>query len=174
MKNLNNLSRILLFLAALYGIIWLGSYITRLFISYYLFESEGYILKDYINDQNMKGIFITLTPAFLVTLISYAAFIIFFYLMIITSHLNLKENGWLFIIFILVSVTLPFEVYLMSIDYEITASLLNEQFKTDYLLYLITERFKTLSGFPVIEIFCYFTIIFLALFRPLQLKPKMT
>jgi hypothetical protein len=122
----------------------------------------------------MGGIFITLTPAFLTTMISYSAFVILFYLLIITSRLNLKENGWLFIILILITVTLPFEVYLMSIDYEIAESLLYQQFKPDHLLNLITERFKTLSGFPLIEIFCYFTIIFLAIYRPLKLKPEIT
>jgi hypothetical protein len=174
MKNLNNLSRILLYFTSISGILWLGSYTARLFVSYYLFESDDFILKNYINGQNISGIFITLTPAYIITLVLYSVFILSFYLLIITSGMNLKTNGWLFIIIVLITITLPFEIYLMTIDYKIAASLLSENFNSDYILNLIIERFKTFSGFPVIEVFCYLTVVFLVIFRPLHLNPKLT
>lgn len=167
MKNLSKFSRLLLFIACLSGSLWLGSYMTRLFITYRLFEDTDFILKPYYNTTNLSEVLLTLFPAFMSTLILYSIFVIFFVLFLIVTKPNLKQNGWLFIITLLVLVTFPFEVYLMNIDYKIILLINSDSFNPNEVIELIKDRFKVFSSFPVIEIFCYFAVIFLIIFRPL-------
>jgi hypothetical protein len=173
MKNLNKFSKTFLYIAVLSGALWMGSYLLRLFIINWLFE-ENFISKAYINEQNLSDILISLTPALVTPLILYLIFIPSFILFLATSKINLKQKGWLFIITVLVFVTFPFEIYLVSIDYKIISFLLTENFNPSEVNKLVIERFTTLSGFPLIELFCYSAMIFLVLFRPLEVKPKIS
>ncbi len=160
----------LLFITCLSGSLWLGSYMTRLFVTYRLFEDTDFILKPYYHSGNLSEVLLTLLPAFTSTLILYIIFFIFFIFFLIFSKLNFKQNGWLFIITLLVFVTFPFEAYLMNIDYKIVSLVNKESFNPTEVIELIIERFKVFSSFPVIEIFCYFAIIFLLIFKPLTKK----
>jgi len=108
-----------------------------------------------------------MVPAYWLTLISYIIFFIFFILFLTTAKLNLRNNGWLFIITLLVLLTFPFEAYLMSIDFKTITLLTGNSINPEELLDLIIKRFKFFNSFPVIEIFCYFAVIFLIIFQPL-------
>jgi hypothetical protein len=143
---------------------------TRLFITYRLFEDTDFILKPYYNTTNLSEVMLTLLPAFTSTLILYSIFFISFVLFIAATKPNLKQNGWLFIITLLVLVTFPFEAYLMNIDYKIVALINYDSFNPNDVVELIKYRFKIFSSFPVIEIFCYFAVIFLIIFKPLTKK----
>jgi len=167
MNNLNRVSKILLFVTCLSGALWLGSYMTRLFVMYRLFEDTDFILKPYYNTANLSEVLLTLLPAFTSTFILYIIFFLFFILFLVSSKIKLKLNGWLFIITILILVTAPFEVYLMTIDWDIISRLRSESFNPNDIIGLIKDRFKIFSSFPVIEIFCYFAIVFLLIFKPL-------
>lgn len=173
MNNLNRFSKFLLFITCLSGALWLGSYVTRLFITYRFFEDTGFVLKAYYNTGNLNEILITLLPLFTSTFVLYIVFFIFFISFLISSKINLKNNGWLFLITILVLVTFPFEAYLMTIDLEIISSVYSESFNPNDIIELIKDRFKIFSSFPVIEIFCYFAIVFLFIFKPLS-KEKLS
>ncbi len=167
MKNLNKFSRYLLYISCLSGAVWLGSYITRLFVTYRLFQPNDFVLKNYISVQGLGDILYTLLPAFLVTFIFYIIFFVFFILFLSTAKLSMRNNGWLLIITVIILLTFPFEAYLMSIDYNIVALLTGNSFNSSEVLNLIIKRFKVFSSFPVIEIFCYFAVIFLIIFQPL-------
>ena len=173
MKNLTKLSKTFLFITILSGALWMGSYLLRLFIVNWLFE-ENFISKAYINEQNLPGILTSLTPALVTPLILYIVFVLSFILFLATSKISLKQKGWLFIITILVFITFPFEIYLISIDYKILSFLLSENFNSSEVIKLVVDRFKIFGGFPLIELFCYSAIIFLVLFRPLEAKPKIS
>lgn len=149
------------------GAVWLGSYITRLFVTYRLFQEDSFILKPYINLQNLDEIFITLQPAFITSLILYTIFFLSFIVFLSTAKIKLKHNGWLFIITVIIFFTFPFEAYLMNIDYKIVMLLSSRSYNSDEILNLIIERFKIFGSFPLVEIFCYFGIIFLFIFQPL-------
>jgi len=170
MKNLNKFSSYTLYITCLLGAVWLGSYITRLFVTYRLFQEKDFVLKDYVTPQNLDGILSTLLPAFWITLASYLVFFIFFILFLVTAKLSLKNNGWLFIITVIIFLTFPFEAYLMSIDYKVVGLLTSDAFNSAEVLNFIIERFKVFSSFPVIEIFCYFAVIYLIIFQPLTKK----
>ncbi len=168
MKNLNPLSRIFLLLSVISGILWIGSYTLRLVLTYQIFEGIDFTLRQYINTQNLNGIFIILNSSIIMTDILYAAFIISSIIFILISKLNLKLNGWLLIIILIIIITLPLEAYLISIDYKIYSFVSpNSIFDNSQVLNLYIKRLKIFSSFPVIEILSYIAIIFFAIFRPL-------
>lgn len=170
MKNPGRFSRFLIFLTCLTGSLWLGSYLTRLFVTYSLFEDTGFILKPVYNIENLLPVLSSILPVFTTTFILYIVFFISFIFFLIISKPKLKQNGWLFIITVLILVTFPFEAYLMNIDYKIISQINDGFFNPGEVVELLKNRFKVFSSFPIIEIFCYFAIIFLLIFKPLTKK----
>ena len=168
MNKLSKISKISLFLFVVSGAIWLGSYITRLSLFYQIFQPAEFVLKDFINDQNLSGIFQTLIAAVTINIIFYIVMIVTFILFILTSKLNLKQNGWLFISTVLIFISLPFELYLMFIDYKLVIMVFNGNFNSQEVLKLVIKRFTVLSSFPIVEILSYFAVIYLFLFQPLK------
>ncbi len=168
LNELNLFSKIILYICLLSGIVWLGSNVTRLTLTYQLFVGNNFALKSYLNNQNLPGIFITLNAAAILTTIVYAIFIFSFLLFLISSRLNLKENGWLLIVTIIIAVTFPFELYLILNDYRIFVLIQSGSLNINEILNFTIKRFKILGSFPIIEILCYFSIIYLILFKPLR------
>ena len=168
MNKLSKISKISLFLFVVSGAVWLGSYITRLSLFYQIFQPAEFLLKEFINDQNLTGIFQTLIAAVTINIIFYIVMIVTFILFILTSKLNLKQNGWLFISTVLIFISLPFELYLMVIDYKLVIMVFNGNFNSQEVLKLVIKRFTVLSSFPIVEILSYFAVIYLFLFQPLK------
>jgi hypothetical protein len=168
MNSLTKTAKFFLYVFVASGAIWLGSYITRLSAFYQLFQATEFTLKEFVNNQNIAGIFQTLIATVSINLIFYLLMIVAFILFVITSKLNLKHNGWLFISLVLILLTAPFEFYLMLIDYKIIMIVLNEGFNPQDVLNLVIKRFTILSSFPIVEILSYFAIIYLFLFQPLS------
>jgi hypothetical protein len=172
MKKQNFLNNIFAFLAVLSGSIWLGSYITRMLISYQLFDIDMNIMP-YINQQNLKGILVTLNPAVITTFIVYIIFIFSFTIFLFSSKIKLRENGWLFIIALIVYLTLPFETYLITIDYKIISALnFIDVIDTEYVISLIKDRFISLGSFPFIISLSYCSLIYFLLFKPFNQNKK--
>jgi hypothetical protein len=172
MQKNNKISSVFLYLCVFSGILWLGSYITRLLLTYQLFEPKDFILKQYVNNQNLYGILYTISTSVTITLITFLIFLVTFFLFIILSKISLKENGWLFVITLIIIVTAPFELFLLTIDYKIITKVFYSVFDEKEILGLYIKRLKILSNFSLIEIFSYFIIIFLFLFQPLKMNKK--
>ena len=172
MKKLKIFPKILLFIVVLSGAMWIGSYFTRMVLSYQIFEGTNFSLRPYINNQNLSGILRSFEPAVISTFVLYIIFIITYILFIITSKISLKKNGWLFIITVVILLTLPFEVYLSTIDYKIIGLINSVNFNAKEVIDLIIERFKVFGSFPVIELFCYAAIVYFLLFQPLKKKQE--
>lgn len=171
MEKINKISKLFLILFIIAEIIWLGSYITRLTLFYQLFETSGdYVLKNQFNEQNLKEILQILISAVTINVIFYSIMIFSFILFISTSKLSLKQNGWLFISTILILLTLPFEFYLILIDYQMIQLVYSSNFNTSSMLALVVKRFSILSSFPIVEILSYFAVNYLFLFKPLKQK----
>lgn len=170
MKSINKTSKVFAFLAIVTCSLWIGSYLSRLFVSYQLFEARDLSLKPYLNQVNINGILTTLLPSITTSFVLYISFIVFFFLFIVISRINLRFNGWLFIIAIIICITMPFEVYLMTIDYKLIIQLNTGLFDSNSLIELIRKRVHILGSFPLIEIFCYLSFYYFLLFRPLTKK----
>jgi hypothetical protein len=166
MKNQNLITKISAYIAMLVGSIWLGAYATRMMISYQLFDVDMNLM-NYLNEQNLEGILITIIPAINTTFILYIVFIISFTVFLISSRFKLKNNGWLFIISVVIYLTLPFEAYLMTIDYKIFLALnCSDVINSEYVIELIRNRFTSLSSFPIIIFLSYCSLIYFLLFKP--------
>jgi|SRR5690606_1769666 len=166
-------ARIFLFISVLSGSLWIGAYLTRLFLTYQLFEAENLSLKSIISQDSLTTVFYVLLPAITTTFVLYIVFIFSFIIFLFLSKLSFKQNGWLFITALIIFLTMPFEVYLMTIDYYLITQLNSATFNAGEVLSLIMERIKVLSSFLLVEIFCYISIYYFILFKPLTSKNKL-
>lgn len=167
MKKISKISASFLTIASIACIFWMGSYLLRLFLSYQLFDETVTAYRDYVNEQNIRGILITLNPAVVTPFVLFIVFLVFYFLFLFTSGLNLRKNGWLFIITLLILVTAPFEIYLMTIDYRIFSLVNTGEFRNTDVVSLVIKRLKILSSFPLIELLSYCAAVFLAIFKPM-------
>jgi hypothetical protein len=170
MKNISTISKIFAVLSLIAAAIWVGSYLSRLFLVYQLFEGPDLILKSYITDENVNGILFSILPSFVVHFI---AFVVMFFTTIIfylTSKINLRFNGWLFIILLAIIITTPFEIYLMVIDYKIIMMLNNGSFDSNTVISLLRDRIKDLSSYSIVAILTYLSFYYFIVFQPLTRK----
>jgi len=172
MKNSKKVSTVFSVLALTSGIIWFGSYVSRLLITYQMFEPTETVLKSYITNNNLQAIIQTNYPLVNLTCFSYIIFIVCFTIFLITTKLKLKENGWLFIVTMIIYLTLPFETVLLSIDFKLILLFFHNQFTSNKVLELIIKRISLLSSFPIILILSYLSIPFFLIVKPFTLKNK--
>ncbi len=170
MKNSNKLATVFSILALSSGSIWFGSYVSRLLITFQMFEPTETVLKSYITNNNLQAIIQTNYPLVNLTFFSYIIFIVSFTIFLITTKLKFKENGWLFIVAMIIYLTLPFECILLSIDLKLINLFFQEQFTSNKVLELIVERISLLSSFPIILILSYLSIPFFLIVKPFKLK----
>ena len=170
MKNISILSKIFAVLALISAAIWVGSYLSRLFLVYQLFEGPDLILRGYINNENINGILFSIYPSFV---LHFAAFIIMFIttvLFYLTSKINLRFNGWLFIVLLAIIITTPFEIYLMLIDYKVIMMLYSNSFDSNTVINLLRDRIKDLSSYSIVAILTYLSFYYFIVFQPLTKK----
>src|ERR1035437_4255267 len=163
MNTLNKTSKIFAYIAVITCSLWIGAYLSRLFLSYQLFEVQDLFLKPYITSANLAGILTTLLPSVTTTFVLYICFILSIALFIIISRIKLRDNGWLFIIVVIILITSPFEIYLMTLDYSIILQLNHDIFNTSDIVELFVKRIKVLGSFPLIEVFCYLSFYYFLL-----------
>lgn len=172
MKNNNIISKTFLFLSLLFGSIWFGSYLTRMLITYQLFLPTDFIFKPYVTKENLSGILTTMNPAIFTTIFSYVGFLVSLILFLVIARPYLKKNGWLFLCILIVFITAPFEIYLLTIDFKIVLEVNSGAFSSDRIVGMIIERFKVLGSFPAVHFFSYIAAVFCIAFRPLTMKEK--
>lgn len=168
MNNIGKISKALLFLTVLSFVLWLGGYISRQIIVYQLFEPENMDLRAMYNGSNLEAVINTIYPVITYNIITYPLFLVLFISFLITSRVSLKKEGWLFIILAAIILTAPFEIYLLTIDWEILQKILHSLNNTAAIVDLIRERISALSSFSLIEILVFMGALFLFLFKPLR------
>ena len=166
MKKLNVPARIFAVISVLAGAVWLGSYITRLVITYQIFEENSTAIKSTIASENLNFIIHAISPSVVLTFSVYIVFIIMFTFFLLSSDIKLKKSGWLMIIALIVYLTMPFEIYLMFIDWKLIAATYFNQSGTSKLIKLVVERFENLRGFPIILIISYLTLPYFLIQQP--------
>jgi len=110
MNKLKTVPRIFAFIAIVSSALWLGSYVVRLILSYNLFLENNFILKEFVTQENLQAILLSLAPTIVLSSVLYLVFITGFTVFLFTSSISLKRNGWLFIIAAIIYLTLPFEI----------------------------------------------------------------
>ena len=170
MKKENTITKIFAYISLTSGSIWLGAYISRLLTTYQMFEATELKLKSYITNSNISSIFQTTYPLVNLSIFSYLVMTISFTIFLMLTKIKLKENGWLFIITMIIYITLPFEIILLLIDYKLFIIFMNEQFTSELILQLVTERITMLSSFPIILLLSYLSIPYFLIFKPYTKK----
>ncbi|MDT3697108.1 MAG: hypothetical protein ROY99_12050 [Ignavibacterium sp.] len=170
MKELSTLSKVFAVIALASISIWIGAYLTRQFLIYQIFEGPDLIIRSYLNENNLSGVLTALLPSIVVHFTVFIIFIISFFLFIITSKLKLRLNGWLFIILIATIIVIPFEAYLMLIDYKVIVLLVSGSFDTNQVIALLRDRIKDLSSFPIVAILTFISFYYFIVFKPLVKK----
>jgi hypothetical protein len=172
MKKSNKFSSVFGAVALALGSIWFGAYIARLLTTYQMFETTELVLKSYLTNNNLPGIIQTTFPLVNLTFFSYLFLILSFTIYLIFTPLKLKENGWLFIVSMIIYLTLPFEIFLLIIDYKLIVLFISEQFASEDVLKLIIERITLLNSFPIILLLSFLSIPFFLVVKPFTIKSK--
>lgn len=168
MNNLSRISKFILYLTVLTFVLWLGGYISRQIIVFQLFEPENMDLRGIYTASNLEAVINTIYPVITYNIITYPVFLVSLLVFIVISKVSLKKEGWLFIVLAAIVITAPFEIYLLTIDWNILQKTLHSLNRTSEIIDLLRERITALSSFSLIEILVYMGAVFLFLFKPLR------
>lgn len=171
MTNLNKVAKIILGTTVIFFIIWIGGYIARQLVVYRFFDAETMELLELYNSETLTQVLQTVLPLFVLNIITFSLFLLSYLFFLVISKISLRQEGWLFIITLIIVITAPFEIYLLKIDYNIIRSIYSLHSDPMVIIELIRDRILTINSFSLIETFSYLGVIVLALFKPLQKKP---
>jgi hypothetical protein len=149
------------------GMLWLGAANVRVIVGNELLQTGTLVFEEYLAPDAEREIFRLLSIISLVVMSSYVVVVASSVVFLATMPYRLKEQGWLMMSAILFYVFLPVEVFTMRLDGQM---IYLEFFTTagrDAFRELFIARVAALSGVPLIATLCYYTIILLAVFRPL-------
>lgn len=171
MENQTNISKVILYLTCIFFIIFVGSYLVKIGMINQFFDAETLLLKPIFEGIKLESSFLTMLPVFSISVISFICFILFFVSLTVVSKINFRNEGWFFIITLLIIVTTPFELFLLlKFDINLIQKIYSNDINSIYLLEMLKQRVVALGPFPLIILFSYFIIIFLAIFKPLRKK----
>lgn len=161
-------SKILISLTSITGILWLGAYVARLFVTYSFFVPPTLDLRPEFQNTDLAAVFLILIPLVNLTTTTFLSFLGLFFLTLIITRPSLRKNGWLFISLATIIITAPFEIYsIFTYDWVYVTAGSSGSFDSGLLLQSLITRLDKLSGFPIIQICSYAALIFLAIFKPL-------
>lgn len=169
MENQTKISKLIIYLTCVFFTVFIGSYIVKIGMINQFFDAETMSLKPIFEGVELQSAFLTMLPVFTVSVISFICFILFLLAYFVVARINLRNEGWFFIIVLLVIVTTPFELYLLlKYDINLIQKIFSNEINSNYLLEMLKQRIVVLGPFPLIILFSYFIIIFLAIFKPLR------
>lgn len=171
MPKLKPSYKIFIFLTAVSAAIWLGSYISRFSTFYNIFAGPELDIRADLNPEAIRGLFFGLLSPLSTSIFSYFAFLIFFYLSVIFSGMNIKRHGWLFISLVMVTLTAPFEIFLIwKYDIDMLFQIFSTEFKALDLVGFYIDRIKMFSFMPFVMVLTIITLFGLFIFRPFEMK----
>ncbi len=152
------------------GIFWLGGLNVRALVGFDLLQVGTLDFKPNIHPYVERAVFGLVAQS---SMIVDAAYVVVWFAGIIflrSTDLKLRENGWLMMSAILFYMFTPVEIYTMVLDVRLwrldfIGSNDLVEFRT-----LFIHRLGALAGVPMIALLSYYTIIVLAVFRPLRFK----
>ena len=166
-------SKIALTLLVISAIFWLGGINIRTLIGNELLDYDQFDFRTSLPPDRENTLFQMISNASLVVVIGYVIVLISAIWFIATTKLKMKENGWLLMSAILFFMFVPVEIYTNYLDVRFMILYHQGPPNHDELLKLFGERIGAFRGVPVIAMLCYYTIIPIAVFRPLR-KQKAT
>jgi hypothetical protein len=157
-----------LFLLIVAAIFWLGGINVRALIGNDLLNYDEFSFRTSIPPDEENWIFRMLSFTSIFIMVSYVFVLTSAMAFLKTAKLNMKENAWLLMCSILFFAFVPVEIYTYYLDIKFYLLFLTNPPNHDGLLKLFGERIGFLKGVPWIAVLSYYTIIFIAVFRPLN------
>jgi hypothetical protein len=154
------------------AICWLGGINVRALIGFNLLQTGTLDFRPNIHPYVERTVFGLIAQSSLVVMYAYAALWIAGIVFLRTTSLRLKEHGWLMMSAILFYLFTPVEIYTMTLDFQMW--LLDVHGSNDLVEFrkLFIHRLAALAGVPIIALMCYYTILILAIFRPMTKHPE--
>jgi hypothetical protein len=163
--------RVALFVFVVSASTWLGATNIRAIISLVLLKPGTLEFEAYFAPEAEREIFRLISTTSVIIIFSYICALISSLVFLSTTPLKLKEHGWLMMSALLFYLFVPVELFTMYIEgkmmyLEFFTTAENEVFRE-----LLLSRIGALAGTPFIAQLCYYTIIALAVFQPLERPP---
>jgi len=157
-----------LFVISAGTVCWLGGINVRAMIGFSLLQFGTLEFKSNIQPGIERTIFSLVAQSSLVVNIAYILVVVAAVLYLRTTRLELRKEGWLMMSAILFFLFVPVEIYTMVLD--VRMWLLDVSGSNNLVEFrkLFIHRLAALSGVPMIALLSYYTIIGLAVFRPLR------
>jgi len=165
---LSKTAKFWLFLLIVSAIFWLGGINVRAIIGNDLLNYDEFSFRTGIPPDEENWIFRLLSFSSILIMISYAVVLTSVIGFLKSSKLNIRENAWLLMCSILFFAFVPVEIYTYYLDIKFYLLYLQNPPNHDGLLKIFGERIGFLKGVPYIAVLSYYTIIFIAVFRPLH------
>ncbi len=150
------------------AVFWLGGINIRALIGHELLNYDQFDFRTSIPPDRENTLFQMICNSSLVVVISYFFVLLGAVWFLATTKLKMKQNGWLLMSSVLFFIFVPVEVYTYFLDVKFIILFFSHPANHDELLKIFGERLGALSGVPVIALFCYYSIIPIAVFRPLR------
>lgn len=164
---LSKTAKFWLFLLIVSAIFWLGGINIRAIIGNDLLNYDEFSFRTGIPPDEENWIFRMLSFSSIFIMSSYAVVLASAIAFLKTAKLNFKQNAWLLMCSILFFVFVPVEIYTYYLDIKFYLLYLTNPPNHDELLKIFGERIGFLKGVPYIAVLSYYTIILIAVFRPL-------
>jgi hypothetical protein len=166
--SFNRKAKISLFILIVAAIFWLGAINVRFFIGNQLLNYDEFNFRTSIPPDEENQIFKMISDASLLIMIAYPVVLACAIIFLRSCKINLRENPWLLMCAILFFVFVPVELYTSYIDLKFMLLFNKRPANHDMLLELFGERIGFLRGVPWIAVMSYYTIIWLAVFKPMK------
>jgi len=163
--KISKISSVILIIAA---IVWLGGLNIRAMVGFDMLQMGTLDFKPNIHPYVERTVFSLIALSSIVIDIAYGIVWLAGILWLKTTKLSMRKNGWLMMSAILFYMFTPVEVYTIILDLKMWyLDFLGSNDLVEFRK-LFIHRLGALSGVPMIAILSYYTIIVLAIFRPLQ------
>ena len=169
---LNKASKLWLLLLIISTIVWLGAINVRFIIGNELLNYDEFSFRTSIPPDEENMIFKLISNVSIVIMIAYVFTFVSAIFFMKTCKINLKQNTWLLMCAILFFVFSPVEFYTSYLDLKFILLFFSEPPNHDELLKIFGERLGFLKGVPWIAILSYYTIIGIAIYKPLRKTQK--
>lgn len=168
MNNLSKTSKTILVFTFISYALWVGSYVAKNLLLFQFFEPETMALKNIFAKSDLFSIFYSFYPVITLNVVCYILFILLFILFVVTSRLNLRNNGWLFISLLVVLLTMPVEIYLIiKYEYNMIIDTNNMSLAVQPAIEMLKQRVAKFGMYSFVSIFSTLSIIFFFIFKPL-------
>ena len=161
-------SKVSLFVLLVSAIVWLGAVNVRALIGNELLNFGTLDFKEHLDAELEREVFRLISLTSVIVIGGYLATFVSAVVFARTTTLKFKQNGWLMMSTILFFIFSPVEFYTLILDWKMIAlDFFSNPTLTEFRI-LFIHRLAALAGVPMIALLSYYTIIGLAIWRPMK------